>query len=146
MKIHFNTIHSTLGLPCCLFPSGLPTKSLYVPFQLPIRPTYPADLILLDLITRLIFGEEYRALSSSLCKSSPLPCYLVLLSPERLSQHPILEHLQPMFLPQCERTQPYNHTNQAKLQFRISWFWIANWETKYFASNGSKHSLTSFCC
>jgi len=39
-----------LGLPSCLFPSGL-----------------PAHLILLDFITRTILGELYRSLSSSLC-------------------------------------------------------------------------------
>ena len=34
---------------------------------------------------------------------SPLPCYLVLLRPKYLSQHPILRHPQPTFLPQCQR-------------------------------------------
>jgi hypothetical protein len=36
-------------------------------------------------------------------ESSPLPCYLVPLRPKYPTQHPILEHPQPMFLPQCER-------------------------------------------
>ena len=30
-------------------------------------------------------------------------CYFLLLKPKYLSQHPILRHPQPMFLPQCER-------------------------------------------
>jgi hypothetical protein len=34
---------------------------------------------------------------------SPLPCYLVPLRPKCLPQHPILEHPQPVCLPQCER-------------------------------------------
>jgi len=34
---------------------------------------------------------------------SPLPCYVVPVRPKYSPQHPILEHLQPMFLPQCER-------------------------------------------
>jgi len=97
LKIHFNllpftpksyvlplSIRSPHQSPVCKFPT--PHTSHVLPSP---------DLILLDLTTRLIFGEEYRALSSSLCKSSPLPCYLVLLRPIRLLQHPILERLQP---------------------------------------------------
>jgi hypothetical protein len=36
-------------------------------------------------------------------QSFPLPCCLVPHRPKYLPQHPILEHLQPMFFPQCER-------------------------------------------
>jgi hypothetical protein len=54
------------------------------------------------LITRIIFGDEYRSLSSSLC-SLLHSCYLIPLRPKYPPQHPILEHPQPMFLPQCDR-------------------------------------------
>ena len=59
--------HLRLGLPSCLFPSGFPTKIVYTPLHSLLRATCPAHLILLDFITRTIFGEEYRSLRSSLC-------------------------------------------------------------------------------
>jgi len=56
-----------LVLPSGLLPSGLPTKSLYVPLQSPIHTTCPAHLILLASIAQMVFGEGYRAKMSSLC-------------------------------------------------------------------------------
>jgi hypothetical protein len=53
-----------LGIPSRLFPSSFPTKPLYAPLLSPIHATYPTHLIHLDLISRLIFGEEDRSLSS----------------------------------------------------------------------------------
>jgi len=59
--------HLHLGLASCLFPKGFPTKTLYASLLSPICATCPSHLILLDLITRIILGEEYRSFSSSLC-------------------------------------------------------------------------------
>ena len=57
--------HLCLGLPSGLFPSGFPTRTCM--HLSPIHATCPAYLILLNVITRMIFGKEYRSLSSSLC-------------------------------------------------------------------------------
>jgi hypothetical protein len=56
-----------MGLSSGLFPSGLPTKTVYTSLFSSIRDTCPAYLILLDLITWTTLGEEYGSLSSSLC-------------------------------------------------------------------------------
>ena len=53
--------HLRLGLPSVLLPSGFPIKILYAPFVFRILATCPAHLIHPDLITRMIFGEEYKS-------------------------------------------------------------------------------------
>ena len=47
----------------------------------PVRSTYPACLILLDLITRKILGDQFRSLSSSLCSLLHSPVTSSLLGP-----------------------------------------------------------------
>ena len=85
VKIRLNIIiPSTPGLSSGLFPSGFPTKTLYTPLPSPIRATFPAHLILLDLITCTILGEEYRSLSSSLCSFPHSPVTWSLLGPNIL--------------------------------------------------------------
>ena len=67
LKIHLNNVlPSTPGSFEWSVTSGFPTKTLYTPLST-IRAMCPGHIILLDLITRKILGEEYRLLSSSLC-------------------------------------------------------------------------------
>jgi hypothetical protein len=68
-KIHFNNIlQSTLRLTSVLSPSDSFTKILHV-FNFPMRAICPDHLILLGLIIRIIFDEEYKLWRSSLCST-----------------------------------------------------------------------------
>jgi len=87
------------GLPSGVLPSGIPQKPCMLS---PISSTCPAHFILLGLIIRVLFGEEYKLQRSTLRSLlySPVTSSL---RPKYLPQHPILKHPQPMFLAQCER-------------------------------------------
>ena len=104
LRIHFNIIlHSTprssksspsLGPP--------PTKTLCAPLLYPVRATCFAHLIL-RLVTRMTFGEEFGSWSSPLFSRYPLFCHFVPLRPKCLPQHPIITHPQSVLLPECDR-------------------------------------------
>ena len=62
LYIHFNIIlPSTPRFPSGIFPSGNPTKSPYAHLLFLIRAICLAHLILLDLNTVTISGEDYRS-------------------------------------------------------------------------------------
>jgi hypothetical protein len=66
-KIHFNIIlPSTPTSSSDLFPLGFPTKILYALYISPTRATCPAKVILLDLVTLIIFNEEYNVMAREL--------------------------------------------------------------------------------
>jgi len=82
LKIYFSII-----LPSPVFQvglSGLPTKTFYATVLSPIRATCPAHLILLYLVARIKFGEDYRSLRSSLCSFLHSPVTSSFLGPNIL--------------------------------------------------------------
>jgi len=87
--------HLHPGLSSGLFLSGFPTKTLYTPLLSPIRATWPSHLFLLGLMIRIVFSEQYRPQSSSLCNFLHSPVTSSLLCPNILlstldSKHPSL--------------------------------------------------------
>ena len=56
--------HLHLDFPSGLFPSGFPTKTLYIPLLSPIRATCPAHLILIDLNVICNFYRQINLLFS----------------------------------------------------------------------------------
>ena len=68
LKIHLNIILPTMpGSSTWSLSLRFPHQTLYASLLFPIRAACPAHPILLDLVTWIIFGEEYRSLSSSFC-------------------------------------------------------------------------------
>jgi len=134
--------------PSGLYPSGFPTKTLYMPFLSPIRATRSAHDILLDFVTRTILGEEYRSLGSSLCSflhslvTSPLSGPNILLN--TLFSNILSLHFSLNVSDQV--SHPYKTTGKIIvlyiliLKFLDSKLWTKDSEAK-----DSKHSLTSIC-
>ena len=85
LKVHLNItpiyawVFQVVSFPQVSIPK--PCMQLSSP---PIRVTCTAHLILLDFITRIIFGEEHRSLRSSLCSFIHSPVTSSLLDPNIL--------------------------------------------------------------
>ena len=85
LSIHLNIfLPSTPGSSKWSLPLRFPNKVLYTPLLSPIHATCPAHLIRLELITRVMFGEECRSLNSSICSFLHSPVTSPLLGPNIL--------------------------------------------------------------
>ena len=110
--------HLRLCIRSGLFPSGLPTKILYASLLSP-TPAICPDISLFLLWSSEWFSENntYHTAPHNVAFSTP--CYFATLRPrpKHLPQHPILEHSQPMFLPQCERQVSHPCKTQSYFMF-----------------------------
>jgi hypothetical protein len=126
----------SLDPPSGLIPSGFPTKSLYAPLLSPILTTCSTHLILFDLITRKISDEEYKSLGFSLFNF--LRSFLSRSSgPNILLSNPVLKHLKPTFLPQCQRPSftPIQTKDKIIVLFILIFIFLANhWICMFLAS------------
>ena len=149
LKTHFNIIlPSTPGLPSGLLPSVSPTKALYTPLLCPMCATCPAHLILLYLISRKIFGEEYRPLSSAVCSFHHWPVTSSLLGPNilRSTLSSSTLSLRSSLNVSDQISHPYKTGGKGRFLFILIFVILHNTaEDKDSAPTDSNYSLTSIC-
>jgi hypothetical protein len=118
-EIHFNISLPSMSLSGGLKLSGFYTKTLYAFLFAPIRAICPANLTVLDLMTRISLYEAYKLWRSSLCSLLQSPVTSFRLAPNIF----ISTLFSNTLLPQWD-TKFHTHINQqAKLCFCIYESW-----------------------
>jgi len=92
----------------------------------------PSHFSWFEHLNNIQWGAQFMKLL--IIESSPLTCYFNHLRPKYPSQHPILEHPQSTFLPQCERPS-FTPIQNNRLNMHLKWSrwkWIPNfsWRKK----------------
>ena len=136
LQIHPNIIHPSMPRsPQWSLSLRFPHQDPIRPLSSPLRATCPAHLILLDFITRTIFGEEYRPFSSSLCSLLHSPVTSSLLGPNILLNtifSNIISFLSSLAVSD-QASHPYKTTGKIRVLYILIF--------KFLDSNHTHHSI-----
>ena len=147
LKIHFNFILPfSPGSSKWSFSLRFPHQNPYGYILSLIRSTCPAHHILLDLKSRIIFGEQYRS-QISLCNLLHSPVTSSILGPNILLSALFSNILSLLFSLNVSDhvSHPYTTGKIIVLYILISIFFDSKLETKDSLPNDGKHSLISIC-
>jgi len=149
LKFNFNIIPSSKpGSSKWSISLRIPHQYYICSSPLPIRAKWPAQFLLLELITRKIFGDIYRTLSSSLYSFLHCAVTSALLDQNTLPSllfSKTLKHAPPLMWRKKFHNQQNKWHIYSSVCLHLSIFWEENWETEYLAPNDSKRSLTVIC-
>jgi hypothetical protein len=101
------------------FPQVFPTKTVYMPLPSTIRAKCPIHLILLDVITRKMSGEEYISWTSSLWSFLHTPVTSSLLDPN-IILNALFSNTSPYVPPSLSATKFYTQSKQNKIVMTLN--------------------------